>query len=68
MGEKIISENTGQLTVEELLKENASLRGQLSQKEKELAMTQAQASRISQEMYRYQQLYLTTGLDQEKIG
>lgn len=66
MAEKIISGNTGEPTVEGLLKENASLREQLSQKEKELSITHAQVNRIFQEMQRYQQLYLTTGLDQEK--
>lgn len=66
MAEKIISGNTEESTVEDLLKENASLKEQLSQKEKELAMTQAQVNRIFQEMQRYQQLYLTTGLTQEK--
>ena len=43
------------VTLEELLTENESLKNQVE-------ALQAQVERVFQEMQRYQQLYLTTGL------
>lgn len=44
-----------ELTLEELVAENDSLK-------KQVEALQAQVERVFQEMQRYQQLYLTTGL------
>lgn len=46
---------TVNVTLEELLTENESLK-------KQVEALQAQVERVFQEMQRYQQLYLTTGL------
>ena len=46
---------TVNVTLDELLTENDSLR-------KQVEALQAQVERVFQEMQRYQQLYLTTGL------
>lgn len=46
---------TGEVTLEELVAENDSLK-------KQVEALQAQVERVFQEMQRYQQLYLTTGL------